>query len=131
MTEKLQIWKCPLCGNMVESIRGGGGSLVCCGIYMILESEEKNGELGKNHIPVVWADQDVITASAGQTPHPMTSEHHIEWIEIHNEQGFSQRLFLKPGDLPQSFFQKQHSVFTVRVYCNIHGLWKGEPINVK
>lgn len=131
MTEKLQIWKCPLCGNMAESIRGGGGSLVCCGVYMILESEETCGESERNHLPVVSAGQGIITVSAGHTPHPMTPDHHIEWIEIHNEQGFFQRQFLKPGDLPQGVFQKQHSVFTVRLYCNIHGLWKGEPINVK
>ncbi|MCK9266740.1 desulfoferrodoxin FeS4 iron-binding domain-containing protein [bacterium] len=29
--EKGEVWKCEICGNVVEVLEAGGGELVCCG----------------------------------------------------------------------------------------------------
>jgi len=31
MTKRLEIYKCEICGNIVEMVHGGRGTLVCCG----------------------------------------------------------------------------------------------------
>ena len=36
MAAKLEIYKCDVCGNMVEVVHGGKGQLVCCGEQMTL-----------------------------------------------------------------------------------------------
>ena len=46
MTKRLQIYKCELCGNIVEVLHEGGGELICCGQPMKLQ-EEKTEEQGK------------------------------------------------------------------------------------
>lgn len=39
MAEKGDVFKCELCGQVIEVIEGGGGELVCCGEPM--EQTEK------------------------------------------------------------------------------------------
>ena len=34
MTKRLEIYKCDVCGNIVEVLHGGAGALVCCGQEM-------------------------------------------------------------------------------------------------
>ena len=39
MPNKLEVYKCEVCGNIVEVLHGGAGALVCCGQNMKLMSE--------------------------------------------------------------------------------------------
>jgi superoxide reductase len=123
--EKYEIWKCNICGNVTEVIYSGGGPLVCCGADMEL-MEEKTDEAGmEKHVPVVEMDGDKIMVKVGAVPHPMEETHYIQWIEVIRQFGNSIH-YLSPGDAPEVEFQAIGKILRVRVYCNVHGLWKKE-----
>ena len=125
MMQQNQIYKCNICGNIVELLHMGGGELVCCGQPMEL-LEEKTEEMGKEkHIPVIEQDKNGVKVKVGSVEHPMEKEHYIEWIEIIAD-GAVQRQFLNPGDLPQAQFSLQAKDIIAREYCNVHGLWKSQ-----
>jgi superoxide reductase len=125
MAEKLQIYKCSICGNIVEVLHGGEGQLVCCGEPMELLSE-KTADAGKEkHVPVIEKTADGCEVTVGSTPHPMEEEHYIEWIELLAD-GRAYRQFLKPGDAPKATFNVQAASVAAREHCNVHGLWKGD-----
>ena len=123
MTQLKQIYKCSVCGNIVEVIHASGGELVCCGKPMELLAE-KTQDLGfEKHVPVVEKTEQGILVKVGSIPHPMEEAHYIEWIEIIADGKYC-RKFLKPGDKPEALFEISAKEVVVREYCNIHGLWK-------
>lgn len=123
MTAISQIYKCKICGNIVEVLHTGGGTLVCCGEPMEL-LPEKTADVGmEKHVPVIEKTATGIKVKIGSIPHPMEDKHYIEWIQIIAD-GRSYRKFLKPGDTPEAEFSIQAENITAREYCNIHGLWK-------
>lgn len=124
MTKLLQIYKCGVCGNMVEMVHAGAGELVCCGQPMNIFTENTADASKEKHIPVVKVSGDKIEVSVGSVPHPMEDKHYIEWIELIAEDRAFRKL-LHPGGKPLVMFCKPDGSFTVREYCNIHGLWKG------
>ena len=119
MTERKQIYKCNVCGNIVEVLHTGVGQLVCCGQPMEL-LKEKTEDIGQEkHVPVIKKTDNGIKIKVGSIPHPMEEKHYIEWIEANNY-----RKFLKPGDNPESLFKIDTEKVEARIYCNLHGLWK-------
>ena len=119
MTIKKQVWKCNVCGNIIEILHEGADSLVCCGKPMVLQDEHtEDPEKGEKHIPVIEGKKVTI----GSVPHPMEEEHYIEWIEATSKTGETCKIFLKPGDKPEAEFSFE--VISAREYCNVHGLWK-------
>jgi len=119
MTERLQVYKCELCGNIVEILHEGMGELNCCGQPMKLMQESTADSSTEKHVPV-WEGKKV---KVGSVPHPMKEEHYIEWIEIISGDRIY-RTFLNPGDLPEAAFE-DFTPEKVREFCNIHGLWRG------
>jgi len=128
MTEKNQIYKCNICGNIVEVLTAGQGQLVCCGKPMELLKEQSAAEEGKEkHVPIVEKTENKLLIKVGSIPHPMTEEHHIEWVEIDMlDLGKKVKKYLKPGDKPEVEFYQKSGNFKVRAYCNLHGLWKDQ-----
>ena len=124
MAERLQIYKCEVCGNIVEVLHEGRGELVCCGKPMKLFVENTVDAAREKHVPVVEKSADTYTVKVGSVAHPMEEEHYIEWIEIIAD-GKAYRQFLKPGGTPEATFDIKAENITAREYCNIHGLWKG------
>ncbi len=124
MAKKLEIYKCEVCGNIVEVLHPGAGQLVCCGQPMKL-MEEKTSDTGKEkHVPVIEKTTTGYKVKVGSVPHPMEEKHFIEWIElIADERAYTQ--FLSPGQMPEVFFSIEAKSVYAREYCNIHGLWKG------
>ncbi|MDD5476158.1 MAG: desulfoferrodoxin [Syntrophales bacterium] len=123
MAEKLGIYKCEMCGNIVEVLHAGKGELVCCGKPMgLLKAGEIDASLEK-HVPVVEKTSGGFTVTVGSTPHPMEEKHYIEWIDIIAD-GRTCRKFLKPGEVAEAEFHVDAEVVTAREYCNLHGLWK-------
>jgi len=123
MTKEKQIYKCNICGNIVEVLHSGVGQLVCCGQPMEL-LEEKIEDVGKEkHLPVIEKIERGVKVKIGSIPHPMEEKHYIEWIEIIAD-GISYRKFLKLGDKPEDEFEIGVEKIEAREYCNIHGLWK-------
>ena len=123
MTKKLQIYKCKVCGNIVEVLHEGAGELVCCGQPMILREENTVDAAREKHVPVVEKTTGGVKVKVGSVAHPMEEKHYIEWIEIISD-GKAYRQFLKPGDAPEATFDIEAGDVTAREYCNLHGLWK-------
>jgi len=123
MTEFRQIYKCNVCGNIVEVLHTGVGELVCCGQPMQLMSENTVDASKEKHVPVIEKTDSGIKVKVGSVPHPMEDAHYIEWIELIAD-GSSCMKFLKPGDAPEAVFDVKADSVTARAYCNLHGLWK-------
>lgn len=124
MAKKLQIYKCEMCGNIVEVIHSGAGELVCCGQAMELLDEKTADAATEKHVPVIEKIDGGVKVKVGSISHPMEEKHYIEWIEIIAD-GKAYRQFLNPGDAPEAVFDITADVITAREYCNVHGLWKG------
>ena len=125
MAEKLEVYKCMVCGNIVEVLHGGAGELVCCGKPMENLTAKTADEGKEKHVPVIERTEGSIKVKVGSVPHPMEAEHYIEWIEIIAD-GKAYRQFLNPGDAPKAEFGVEAGSVTAREHCNVHGLWKGE-----
>jgi superoxide reductase len=123
MTERLQVYKCEVCGNIVEVVHEGQGELVCCGQPMKLLVEGAIDAAKEKHVPVVEKISGGFRVTVGSAPHPMEEKHFIEWIEVIAD-GKAYRQFLKPGVAPEAEFNIDAEQVTAREHCNIHGLWK-------
>ena len=121
--QKKEIYKCNVCGNIVEVLHVGGGEIVCCGQPMELLAEKTQDAGQEKHLPVVEKTDKGIIVRVGSIPHPMEESHYIEWIEIITD-GSVFRKFLKPGDKPEAEFEVMADKIEAREYCNIHSLWK-------
>ena len=123
MTKRLEVYKCMVCGNIVEVMHEGVGQLVCCGQPMKLMQENTVDASLEKHMPVIERTADGIKVKVGSIPHPMEEKHYIEWIQVLVD-GKACRKFLKPGDLPEAEFPTKAEKIEAREYCNLHGLWK-------
>ncbi len=117
------IYKCNVCGNIVEVAHAGGGTLVCCGQEMRLLQENTVDASLEKHVPIIEKTETGIKVKVGSQEHPMNQEHYIEFIEVLADNK-SYKKFLKPGDKPEAEFCLQAQEIVAREYCNLHGLWK-------
>ena len=125
MAKQLEIYKCNMCGNIVEIMHGGPGMLTCCDQPMALLEENTVDAATEKHVPVIEVGPDSITVKVGSVAHPMEDSHYIEWIELVAD-GKSYTQFLKPGAAPEATFPVIAQKVTAREYCNLHGHWKAE-----
>jgi superoxide reductase len=124
MAKKMEVYKCEICGNIVEIVHGGKGCLVCCKQSMVLMEEKTADFTTEKHVPVIEKTDAGVKVTVGSTLHPMIEAHYIEWIEIINGD-YIQRKYLKPGDAPVAeFFVPYSDTLVAREYCNMHGNWK-------
>jgi superoxide reductase len=123
MAARLEIYKCEVCGNIVEVLHGGEGTLVCCGKPMVIQKENTVDASREKHVPVMEKTAQGVKVKVGSAPHPMEEKHYIEWIEV-VAGGRAYREFLKPGGAPEATFCVDGRIEMVREYCNLHGLWK-------
>jgi len=127
MAEKLQVYKCMACGNIVEVLHGGNGELVCCGEPMKNLIAKTADEGKEKHVPVIEKVDGGIKVKVGSVPHPMEEKHYIEWIGLLADDK-TYRQFLKPGEVPEAVFSVKAGTISAREHCNIHGLWEAEQI---
>ncbi len=121
-TNRLEIYKCNVCGNIVEVFHGGAKDLTCCGQKMELKEENNQDAATEKHVPVIEKIDGGYKVTVGEVAHPMTPEHYIEWIElIAGDQVLTQ--FLSPDDAPEAIFKTDATDVYAREYCNIHGHW--------
>ncbi len=126
MTEKLELYKCEICGNIVEVIISGAGELVCCGQPMNLLTAHTEEEMkGEAHLPVKFINEEgKEEIRVGMKPHPMIPEHYIQFIETISEDGKTSVLhYLEPGEEPKVLVKEELGNYIARENCNIHGLW--------
>jgi len=123
VTERLQVYKCEVCGNVVEMQHAGAGTLVCCGEPMKLYEANTADAAVEKHVPVLEEAEGGVMVSVGSVPHPMTEEHHIEWVQLIRAEEACRR-YLRPGDTPAAEFCGDAQGAVARAYCNLHGLWR-------
>ncbi len=123
MTKLNQIYKCEVCGNIVEVLHTGAGELVCCGQPMTLLKENTTDAAKEKHVPVIEKSDNSVTVKVGSVAHPMEEKHYIEFIELLAD-GKVYRKYLKPGDTPEAVFEISADKVEARAYCNMHELWK-------
>lgn len=125
MAKKLEIYKCTVCGNIVEVLHGGVGELVCCGQPMENLVAKTADEGKEKHVPVIEKVDGGYKVKVGSVPHPMEEKHYIEWIEILAD-GKAYRQFLEAGMAPEAVFSVEADSVSAREHCNVHGLWKSK-----
>lgn len=124
MTRQLQVYKCDVCGNIVEVLESGAGELVCCNQPMTLQQEKTEDAATEKHVPYIEKVDGGVKVRIGRNAaHPMDQKHYIQWIELLAD-GRACRQFLKPGDAPEAVFNVTGEDLSAREFCNIHGLWK-------
>ena len=123
MVKLKEIYKCSVCGNIVEVVHAGDGELVCCGQPMELMAEKLQDAGNEKHVPVIEKTATGVKVKIGSIPHPMEDKHYIEWIQIFTD-GKVCRKYLKPGGKPEAEFNDKADNAIARELCNVHGLWK-------
>lgn len=125
MTEKLELYKCNICGNLTQIILPGIGELVCCGESMkkLIAKYDENNELAEKHIPIIEKEKNKIVVKLNH--HPMIEEHYIQFIEVCTKD--KSKLYLKylnPNEIAEFKLQENEENINALEYCNIHGLWR-------
>lgn len=129
MTQKLELYRCEICGNLVQVIIPGEGELVCCGQPMqLVKGKVEEESLTEKHVPVFIKNeqgQDII--QVGTVLHPMTDDHHIMFIETISEDKNHMHLqYLYPGMEAKALLENKLGKEMAYAFCNLHGLWEGE-----
>lgn len=127
--EKLDLYRCEICGNLVEVILVGGGELVCCGQPMQkVNGQNREEAIFEKHIPVfIKNENNGDEVRVGEVLHPMTDEHYIMFIEtISEDKNHVQLQYLHPGQEPKMILENKLGKTLAREFCNLHGLWEGE-----
>lgn len=125
MTKVKEVYRCAICGNIVEIMHMAGGTLTCCGQPMELLTENTVDAAKEKHVPVVEAIEGGYKVKVGSVEHPMQDNHYIEWIELVEENKI-QRVHLKHGDKPEAVFYTDCKNVYAREYCNLHGHWSSK-----
>lgn len=120
--QKNDVYRCQVCGNMVEVLSVGGGTLVCCGQPMTQQKENTTDAAVEKHVPVVEKKDSRVKVTVGSVIHPMVESHFIQLIEVVTATRVY-RKYLQPGEEPMAEFDVSEDIITVREYCNLHGLW--------
>lgn len=123
MTKQKQVYRCSVCGNIIEVMHPSGGVLSCCGQPMELLVENSKDAALEKHVPVIEKIDGGYKVTVGSVEHPMLPEHYIEWIELITDSEVM-RKYLKPGEKPVAVFMTDAKDVTAREYCNVHGHWK-------
>jgi superoxide reductase len=129
MSQKLQVFKCDSCGNVLETLHASDCDPSCCGEPMRALAENSTDAAKEKHVPVIEAKGEGTLVRVGSVAHPMEADHYIEWIELlipaaDGSVAASYRTFLKPGDKPEAYFPVKAAKAWAREHCNKHGLWK-------
>ncbi|MDL2270685.1 desulfoferrodoxin [Methanobrevibacter sp. OttesenSCG-928-I08] len=127
MTVLNDIYKCDVCGMVIEVVHEGPGELVCCEKPMELLEAVQKEEGGVKHIPIISVEGNAVKVDVGEIPHPMEKEHWITFIELCIDDEIF-RKSLNPGDEPSATFDVNYKDGDIkaRIYCNIHGLWPSD-----
>ena len=131
MTNKLELFRCSICGNLVEVVLPGAGELVCCGEAMEKLTPKTNEMSFEKHVPVIEMKDGEVAIRVGSTPHPMEEDHYIQFVEaIAGDNRYLKRKYFKPGEEPVMKFKCEcKEGVGSREYCNMHGLWASSEAN--
>ena len=123
MTIKLQIYRCNICGNLVQILQEGDGNLICCGKEMkLMEIQYDTDELGEKHTPKIEIKEGKNFVNV--IGHPMNEDHYIQFIETFTKDKKELHLkFFEPNGVAEMETWGNNTDINAIEYCNIHYLW--------
>ena len=125
MTEKFEIYKCNICGNVAQILLNGVGELVCCGEnmeHLVLQYEED--KVGEKHVPEFVDENGKKFIRLSK--HPMIEEHYIQFIEVLSKDKTEMRLkYLYPNQKAEFDITNFDASEAIEL-CNIHKLWRSK-----
>ncbi|MCK5223242.1 desulfoferrodoxin [Candidatus Calescamantes bacterium] len=126
MGKRREIFRCNVCGQIIDVLNCGQGQLVCCDQPMEKLTEQTADSTTEKHVPIVEQRDGKTYVKVGSVPHPMDEKHYIKWVEVQFEDGFAIK-FLKPGEAPEKEFPfNMNEITKAREYCSIHNLWASD-----
>lgn len=125
MIKKLDVYKCEVCGNIIEVKHAGAPALVCCGEPMHFMEENSVDAATEKHVPIIEKTENGYKVTVGEVEHPMQESHYIEWIDLITEKMVYTK-HLEPGVKPIAEFCTDAKKVYARAYCNLHGHWKSK-----
>lgn len=121
---KKAIYKGEKRGVLLSVLSGEAAELSCNGEALVQLSEKTADFKTEKHVPVITAEGSGVKVVVGSTPHPMTAEHYVMWIEV-IDGAYVYRKYLQPGEAAEAVFNIPYSENLIaREYCNLHGLWE-------
>ena len=128
MTELNELYRCNVCGNVVEVVGKSFGELVCCSEPMEKLEAKKEENMYEKHLPVLVKDEnEKYIIRVGSAEHPMEEKHYIMFIEAISKDGkYLKRVFLNPKEKPELNPDCICNHLNARELCNIHGLFEAE-----
>lgn len=121
--ENSRFYTCKHCKNLVGMIKNGDVPIYCCGEPMINLTPNDSEGLEK-HKPTVCIKGDSVEVNIGKTPHPMSEDHHIDWVYLQTDIGGQRKALVAGSDPSLSFKISNENVVSVYAYCNKHGLFR-------
>lgn len=121
----IRFYKCNVCGQIIARIGDKGNPLTCCMRDMELLVPDTVEASAEHHIPVFKKHGHKVKICVGDVPHPMTSDHHIEWICMVTDRNIYWTDVSKCEEATACFrIESGECVAAVYAYCNLHRLWK-------
>lgn len=123
----MKLYKCSICGQVIQIVKETDVPLVCCGREMEEIIPNTVDAASEKHVPVIKVNGNKVEVKIGSLEHPMEQGHYIEWIVLKTKKGY-QFVSLKPGKKPEGDFElaDDDEIEAAYAYCNIHALWKSE-----
>ena len=120
----LKFYRCNHCGNIIIKLHDSKVPVMCCGEAMTELTINSTDAAVEKHVPVVEHNNQMVMVTVGETLHPMTEEHYIEWIVLETKKG-TQIQYLTCYFEPKATFvlTEDDELINVYAYCNLHGLW--------
>ena len=126
MLKKRSVYKCELCGNIVESVWDGKPSVQCCGQAMTELAVNTVDASQEKHVPVIERDGNTVKVKVGSVAHPMTDKHYILFIEVIDGDYVYRRDLKKGDEVAEAVFTVKSDKIIARQFCNLHGFWSAE-----
>jgi len=125
MIEKKQVYKCDVCGNLVESLWEGAPDISCCGKPMRKLDPNTTDAAKEKHVPVIERNGNVVKVKVGSIPHPMEAKHYILFIELLVGDKVYRHDFNKSDTVAEAtFLVDGNAPMVAREFCNLHGFWE-------
>ncbi len=122
---KMKILRCAKCGKVVCVFTDSANpDIYCCGVVMNELVANTTDAAVEKHVPVVEKNGSSAYVKVGSAAHPMTAEHHIDWIMLVGTKNV-QLANVKDQEAAVASFalSEGEDVANVYAYCNLHGLW--------
>jgi superoxide reductase len=126
MVKKKGVYKCDVCGSVVESLWNGSGcTITCCNQPMRELLPNTTDAVKEKHVPMIIRDGDRVTVKVGEIAHPMTAEHYILFVELLVGEKVLRHDFKEGDTVAEATFlvEDRDAPLQAREFCNLHGFW--------